>query len=200
MNSLLSDLRYAAREVRNRPSFTLTAVLSLALGIAATSAVFSVIYAVLLDPFPYPGANRMMEIRLTDKSSQDRFSGLNGPEIELLRQTKSFESVVALGGWNLTTTDGDLPEDVRGMDISPEAPNHWGSTAMMGRWLIPSDAPFGQDAQAVVVLSYPFWQRYYAGDPNVVGRTLQLVHKPYKVVGVMGPRFRWGEADVYLPA
>ncbi len=199
MNSLLSDLRYAAREVRNRPGFTLTAVLSLALGIAATSAVFSVIYAVLLDPFPYPGADRMMEIRLTDKSGQDRFSGLNGPEIELLRQTKSLESVVALGGWNLTTTDGDLPEDVRGMDISPEAPNHWGSTAMMGRWLIPSDAPFGQDSQAVVVLSYPFWQRYYLGDPNVVGRTLQLVHKPYKIVGVMGPRFRWGEGDVYLP-
>ena len=199
MNSLLSDLRYAAREVRNRPGFTLTAVLSLALGIAATSAVFSVIYAVLLDPFPYPGADRMMEIRLTDKSGQDRFSGLNGPEIELLRQTKSLESVTAMGGWNLTTTDGDLPEDVRGMDISPEAPNHWGSTAMMGRWLIPSDAPFGQDSQAVVVLSYPFWQRYYAGDPNVVGRTLQLVHKPYKIVGVMGPRFRWGEADVYLP-
>ena len=60
---------------------------------------------------------------------------------------------------------------------------------MMGRWLIPSDAPFGQDAQAVVVLSYPFWQRYYAGDPNVIGRTLQLVHKPYEVVGVMPPRF-----------
>ena len=199
MNSLLSDLRYAAREARHRPGFTLTAVLSIALGIAATSAVFSVIYALLLDPFPYPGADRMMEVRLTDKSGQDRFSGLNGPEIELLRQTKSFESVVALGGWNLTTPDGDLPEDVRGMDISPEAPNHWGSTAMMGRWLIPSDAPFGQDSQAVVVLSYPFWQRYYLGDPNVVGRTLQLVHKPYKIVGVMGPRFRWGEGDVYLP-
>jgi predicted permease len=199
MNSLFSDLRYAAREARNRPGFSLTAILSLALGIAATSAVFSVIYAVLLDPFPYPGADRMMEIRLTDKSGHDRFSGLNGPEIQLLRQTKSFESVTAMGGWNLTTTDGDLPEDVQGMDISPEAPSHWGSTAMLGRWLIPSDAPFGQDSQAVVVLSSPFWQRYYAGDPNVVGRTIQLVHKPYKIVGVMGPRFRWGEADVYLP-
>jgi predicted permease len=69
----------------------------------------------------------------------------------------------------------------------------------MGRWLIPSDAPFGQDPQAVVVLSYPFWQRYYMGDPNVVGRTIQLVHKPYKIVGVMPPRFRWGEGDMYLP-
>src|SRR5271163_194832 len=112
MQSLLFELRFTARELRKRPTFTLTAVLSLALGIAATSAVFSVIYAVLLDPFPYPGADRMMEIWLTDKSSQDRFSGLNGPEIQLLRQTKSFESVTAMGGWNLTTTDGDLPEDV----------------------------------------------------------------------------------------
>ncbi|MGC1483097.1 MAG: ABC transporter permease [Candidatus Acidiferrum sp.] len=199
MNSLLSDLRYAAREVRNRPGFTLTAVLSLALGIGATSAVFSVIYAVLLDPFPYPDAGRMMEIRLKDKAGHERFSGLNGPEIQQLRKTKSLEDVVAMGGWNLTTTDGDLPEDVIGMEISPEAPNHWGTRALMGRWLIPSDAPFGQQPQAVVVLSYPFWQRYYVGDPNVVGRTIQLVHKPYKVVGVMPPRFRWGEADIYLP-
>ena len=199
MNSLLSDLRYAAREVRKRPGFTLTAVLSLALGIGATSAMFSVIYAVLLDPFPYPDAARMMEIRLKDKTGHERFAGLNGPEIQILRKTKSLEDVVAMGGWNLTTTDGDLPEDVRSMEISPEAANHWGTRALMGRWLMPSDAPFGQDPQAVVVLSYPFWQRYYVGDPNVVGRTIQLVHKPYKVVGVMPPRFRWGEADLYLP-
>jgi len=199
MNSLLSDLRYAAREARKRPGFTSTAVLSLALGIGATSAVFSVVYAVLLDPFPYPDAARMMEIRLRDKAGHQRFSGLNGPEIQVLRQTKSLEDVVAMGGWNLTTTDTDVPEDVIAMDISPEATNHWGTRALMGRWLIPSDAPFGQEAQPVVVLSYPFWQRYYAGDPGVVGRTIRFVHKPYKIVGVMPPRFRWGEADVYLP-
>ncbi|MGB8660235.1 MAG: ABC transporter permease [Candidatus Acidiferrum sp.] len=199
MNSLLSDLRYAAREVRKRPGFTLTAVLSLTLGIGATSAVFSVIYAVLLDPFPYPDAARTMEIRLKDKAGHERFAGLTGPEIQLLRKTKSLEDVVGMGGWNLTTTDGDLPEDVIGMQISPEAPNHWGTRALMGRWLIPSDAPFGEEPQAVVVLSYPFWQRYYVGDPNVVGRTIQFVHKPYKIVGVMPPRFRWGEADVYMP-
>ncbi|MGB2672952.1 MAG: ADOP family duplicated permease, partial [Candidatus Acidiferrum sp.] len=134
-----------------------------------------------------------------DKAGHERFAGLTGPEIQLLRKTKSLEDVVGMGGWNLTTTDGDLPEDVIGMQISPEAPNHWGTRALMGRWLIPSDAPFGEEPQAVVVLSYPFWQRYYVGDPNVVGRTIQFVHKPYKIVGVMPPRFRWGEADVYMP-
>ena len=110
MRSFLSDLRFTVREARRRPGFTVTAVLSLALGIAATSAVFSVIYAVLLDPFPYPGADRMMEIRLTDKSGQDRFSGLNGPEIAFLRQTKSLESVAAMDDWNLTPPMATFPK------------------------------------------------------------------------------------------
>jgi predicted permease len=69
----------------------------------------------------------------------------------------------------------------------------------MGRWLIPSDAPFGKDPQPVVVIGYKFWQRYYLGDPGVIGRTLQLVHKPYQIVGVMPPRFKWGDTDIYLP-
>jgi predicted permease len=199
MISLPADLRYAAREMRKRPGFTLTAVLSLALGIGATSAVFSVVYAVLLDPFPYPGADRMMELRLKDKAGHDRFAGMNGPELEQLRQTKSLESVVALDGWNLTTTDGDLPEDVSAVSISPNAPSHWGIRALMGRWLIPSDAPFGQEPQPVVVISYQFWQRYFMGNPDIIGRTIQFVHKPYNIVGVMPPRFKWGEGDVYIP-
>src|SRR5437899_8625603 len=101
--------------------------------------------------------------------------------------------------WNLTTTDGDLPEDVQAMYIDPNAPNHWGIRAQMGRWLIPSDAPPGQTPQPVVVLTYKFWQHYFMGDPNVIGRTIQLVHKPYQVIGVMPPRFKWGNPDMYVP-
>jgi putative ABC transport system permease protein len=199
MQSLISDLQYSARELRKRPGFVLTAVLSLALGIGATSAVFSVIYAVLIDPFPYPGSDRIMEPRMKDKAGNDRYSGFNGSQIDQLRQAKSVESVVALDNWNLTTTDGDLPEDVNTSYITPNAPSHWGIPAMMGRWLIPSDAPPGQEPQPVVVITYEFWQRYYVGDPNVIGRTIQLVHKPYQVIGIMPPRFKWGEAQMYLP-
>jgi putative ABC transport system permease protein len=199
MQSLISDLHYSARELRKRPGFVLTAVLSLALGIGATSAVFSVIYAVLIDPFPYPGANRMMELRLKDKAGNDRFLGFNGPQLAQMGQSKSVESVVALDGWNLTTTDGDLPEDVNASYISPNAPNHWGVPAFKGRWLIPPDAPAGEEPQPVVVLGYQFWQRYYLGDPNVIGRKIQLVRKPYEIVGVMPPRFKWGEAEIYVP-
>ncbi len=199
MQSLFSDLQYSARELRKRPGFVLTAVLSLALGIGATSAVFSVIYAVLIDPFPYPGADRMMEIRLLDKNGNTRYTGFNGPQIQQLRQAKTVESVVGMDYWNLTTTDGDIPEDVQTNYITPDYPNHWGMAALYGRWLVPSDAPFGLDPQPVVVLSYEFWQRYYLGDPNVIGRTIQLVHKPYQVVGVMPPRFKWANVSLYLP-
>src|SRR6476660_2259496 len=133
MQSLLSDLRFAFRELRKRPGFTLTAILSLALGIGATSAVFSVIYAVLIDPFPYPGYERMMELRLKDKAGHDRFGGLSASQADILRQTKSLEDIVLMDGWNLTTTDGDVPEDAEGMYLSPNSPNHWGMLALMGR-------------------------------------------------------------------
>jgi predicted permease len=199
MHSVLSDLRFAARELARRPGFALTAVASLALGIGATSAVFSVIYAVLINPFPYPGAERIMSIALKDKAGNYRYTGLTGPQIERVRQLSSIESIACEDGWNLTTTDGDLPEDVVASYITPNAPSHWGTTAILGRWLIPSDALPGKDPEPVVVLGHRFWQRYYSGDPQVVGRTIRLVRKSYRIVGVMPPRFRWREADIYLP-
>jgi predicted permease len=199
MDSFLTDLRYTLRELRKRPTFTLTAIFSLALGIAATSAVFSVVYAVLIDPFPYPGAARLMEPRVLDQAGNTKYVGFNGTQMNLLRQAKCVESVAGWDFWNLTTTDGDIPEDVQANYLSPDNPSHWGTRALMGRWLIPSDAPFGHDPQPVVVLGYQFWQRYFLGDPAVIGRTIQLVHKPYEIVGVMPPRFKWGEAEIYLP-
>jgi len=140
MHSVLADLRYAGRELRRRPGFAITAVLSLALGIGATTAVFSVIYGVLLNPFPYVDSERMMQLAVRDEAGRFRFSGLNGAQIEQLRQARTIESIVAEDGWNLTTTDGDIPEDVVATYISPNAPNHWGTRALLGRWLIPSDA------------------------------------------------------------
>ncbi len=199
MGSPLADLRYASRELRRSPGFALTAVLSLALGIGATSAVFSVVYGVLINPFPYVGADRMMQLALRDTAGRFRYAGMTGAQLEQLRQAKTVESVVGEDGWNLTTTDGDIPEDVVASYVSPNAPNHWGVPALMGRWLIPADAPPGEDPARVVVLGYQFWQRYYSGDPAVVGRTIQLVRKDYQILGVMPPRFRWREADIYLP-
>ena len=199
IHSVASDLRYAARELKRRPGFTFTAVVSLALGVGATSAVFSVVYAVLINPFPYVGAERVMQIALKDKAGNYHYVGLTGPQIEQVRHISAIESVVGEDGWNLTTTDGDLPEDVVATYVTPNAPNHWGTPAFKGRWLVPADAPAGKEPERVVVIGYRFWQRYYNGDPDVVGRTIHLVRKPYQIVGVMPPRFRWREADIYLP-
>jgi putative ABC transport system permease protein len=197
-----SDLRHAIRELRKRPALTLTAILSLALGIGATTAVFSVIYAVLINPYPYRNAERIVQINLLDmdQAGVERSTSFSGPDAEKFRRLTSFESVVPIQGWNLTTTDGDLPEDVRTLSVFPGFPDHWGVPALMGRWLIPSDAPLGSDPQPVVVLSYKFWQRYFLGDPHVIGRTIRLVHQPYEIVGVMPPRFQWANVDLYRAA
>jgi putative ABC transport system permease protein len=199
MGPLTSDLRFFACEFRRRPYFTLTAIFSLAIGIGATSAVFSLIYAVLFNPYPYPGANRIVELRLQDKASNDHYVILSGQQLQQLRQARSIESIMAITWWNLTTTDGDLPEDVQGVAVSTESPDYFGIPALKGRWFLPSDAPPGEDPQRVAVLNYEFWQRYFVGDPNIVGKKLQLVHETYEVIGVMPPRFKWGDGEVYLP-
>ena len=200
MQAFLADLRYSLRELRRRRGFALTAILSLALGIGATSAMFSVIYGVLVTPFPYVGAERMNQVGLLLPSGDYRYPGMTGAQLDELGKLTVVESVVGEGGRNLTTTDGGIPEDVVASYVTPNAPSHWGVAPILGRWLAPTDALPGHEPEPVVVLGYAFWQRYYSGDPAVVGRTIQLVRKNYRIVGVMPPRFKWRDpAEIYLP-
>src|SRR6516164_3799734 len=200
MRTLLQDLRFSCREWRKRPGLALTAMVSLALGIGATTAVFSVIYALLVNPFPYHAADRMVHLVLLNERGEDWWPGITGPQLKLLSQAKCVENAAAtFGTWNLTTTDEELPEDVPSVNMTSNAGSYFGVPALLGRTLIPSDAPEGQDPQPVAVLSYSFWQRHFNGDSAVVGRTIQLVHKTYTIVGVMPSRFTWQDADVYLP-
>jgi putative ABC transport system permease protein len=197
---VLQDLRYFFREFRKKPGLALTAVISLALGIGATTAVFSVIYGLLANPFPYKSADRMIHLTLVPESGNDWWIGVTGPQLKLLRQIKCIESVAASWGtWNLTTTDEELPQDVPSTQLTANSGSYFGVPALLGRTLIPSDAPEGRDPEPVVVLSYLFWQRHFNSDPGVIGRTLQLVHKNYTIVGVLPGRFTWEDADVYLP-
>ncbi|HUJ19873.1 MAG TPA: ABC transporter permease [Bryobacteraceae bacterium] len=199
MATLRQDLLFALRQFRNSPGFALTAIISLALGIGAATAVFSVVYAVLMNPYPYRAPDRLTYMLLRDKAGVDRGTGYTGSQVIELRQVGAVESVLTMDGWNLTTTDGDVPEDVNAIYMTSNASAHLGVPALLGRSLIASDAPDGQDPQPVVVLGYKFWQRYYGGRTDILGRTLNLVHKPYTIVGVMPPRFTWEGADVYLP-
>lgn len=200
LKKVVQDLRISFRELRKRPGLALTAILSLTLGIGATTAVFSVIYGLLVNPYPYKAADRMIHLVVKNESGDDRWIGVTGAQLKQLREVKCLESVAAAWGtWNLTTTDEDLPQDVPSTQLTANAGIHFGVPALLGRTLIPSDAPDGQDPQPVAVLSYQFWQRHFNADPTVVGRTLQLVHKNYTIVGVLPARFTWEDADVYLP-
>src|SRR5271154_176915 len=199
MSTFLRDLRFAARQLYKNRGVTLTAILSLALGIGATVSVFSIIYAVLMNPWPYQGADRIANISLMDKSGKEQDYGLNGPQTRELAKAHSLEYVVAFNGWNLTVTGSDVPEDVQANYFTGNVFQMLGVPAMIGRYYVPADAPDGQDPQPVVVLSYKFWMHHYNGDRSIVGKTIQLVHKTYSVIGVMPPHFGFLGADVYLP-
>ena len=199
MRTLLQDVVFSLRQLRKNPAFALTSIISLALGVGATTAVFSVVYAVLMNPYPYRDSGQLVYLVLRDKTGIDRNYTLSAFQINKLRELHSIESILSMNEWNLTTTDSDLPEDVIAWYLTPNVMAHLGVPALLGRCLIPSDAPEGQDPQPVVVLSYKFWQKRYGGRTDIVGQPLQLVHKTYTIVGVMPPRFTWQRADTYLP-
>ena len=200
MRVLLQDIRFAFRQCSSHPGFALTAILSLALGIGATVSVFSIVYAVLMNPWPYAGADRMYFPTMLDKTGNEAdWNGLTGPQIRQLRQAHAVEDVMAFDGWSLTVTGGDVPEDVDGIYLTNSGLQFFGVPAMLGRNFLPSDAPDGQEPQPVVVLAYKFWRRHYNGDPSVVGKSVQLLHKTYTILGVLPQRFTWMDGDVYLP-
>ncbi|HET8925868.1 MAG TPA: ABC transporter permease [Candidatus Acidoferrum sp.] len=196
---LVEDARFGFRALRKNPGFAIVAILSLALGIGATTAVFSVVYGVLANPYPYANADRMVHLTVRDNAGNRRFINLNGPQLQQLRLAGCVRSSAAMDEWNLTTTEGDLPEDVQAVYLTSNSFAHFGVPTLLGRGLLPSDAPDGQDPENVAVLGYQFWQRHYNGDPDIVGKSIELVHKKYRIVGVVRPRFTWGDGEVYLP-
>ncbi len=157
------------------------------------------VYAILMNPYPYANSDRMIHMRLLDDSQQPRGFGLTGGQWQQIRKSPVVEDAFMEDDWNLTVTGRDLPEDVQGVYLSSNGFSFLGVPPALGRGLIPSDAIDGQEPQPVAVLSYKFWQRHFNGDSGVLGQNLQLVRKNYTIVGVAGPRFTWGDGDVYLP-
>lgn len=200
MQGLLQDIRYGLRQLRKTPGFTLVAVLSLALGIGATTAVFSIVYAVLIHPYPFRDWQRLVTLNFRDQSGNIRCClGLSGGQLRQLRQANSIEEIVGFTESNLTTTGGDLPEDIIAFSWTTNALSYFGLPPVLGRGLVPSDAPEGQDPQPVTLISYLFWLRHFGGNPNVIGQSIELSHVNYKIVGVNSPFITWGGGDVYLP-
>src|SRR5437868_15029718 len=149
MGKLRQDLHFALRQIVKNPGFSLTAILSLALGIGATVSVFSVIYGAVINAWPYSGFDRVVQINAVSKSGDEGGEGLTGPEIRQLRQESTVEDVVALQNWNLIITGSDVPEDLRGLYFSGNGFQFFGMPAVLGRYFLPSDAPDNQDPQPV---------------------------------------------------
>ncbi|HEX8766582.1 MAG TPA: ABC transporter permease [Candidatus Acidoferrum sp.] len=202
-DELSGDIRYGLRALRRNPGFAAVAVLSLALGIGATTAMFSLIYAVLLNPFPYASADRIMNLFGVD----ERYPGfswlmLGKAQLDEMRLAAPVESLLGFSPAEVEITGGALPEDIRGYYLTENAGTFFGVRPLLGRNLEPSDAENG--GHPVVVLNYQFWQRHFGGDPHVIERTLEINHAPYTIIGVMPRSFAFndmaGVGDVYLPA
>jgi predicted permease len=200
MRTVLQDLRYSIRQMARTPGFALTAIFSLALGIGATTAVFSVVYAIVVNPYPYANSDRMVHMRFITPDGSNRGFGLTGGQWQRIRHSPVVEDAFLTDGtWNLTITGNDVPEDVRADYVSSNMFSFMGVPPYAGRGIQPSDAVDGQDPSPVAVLSYKFWTRHFNGDPSVVGKQIHLVSTTYTVLGIAAPRFTWDDADVYLP-
>jgi predicted permease len=199
MRTLVQDLRYAFRQFLKSPGFAISAVLSLMLGIGATTAIFSVVYGILLDPYPYKDANRMVHVELRDKNGRGPLLIVNGTQAQELRKASSVDDVFLQDEKQENLTGEKFPVSVNVGLYSPNVFDYMGVPPLLGREFTPADAPGGNPAP-VAVLSYLFWQRQYGASHDVIGKSIELDHASYTVIGVVPPRFTWGDSDVYLPA
>jgi len=186
LESLLQDVRYAARLLRRSPGFTLVAVLTLGLAIGANSAIFTVIRAVLLQPLPYADADRLVTLgeRWPNLTGARPVSMLN--YLDWTRQSTVFEQTAAVSWGSVTVNDGPQPTFVEGALVSPSYFDVFGLRAALGRTFAPEEDQPGRTH--VVVLSHRLWVSQFASDPEIVGRAVRLDGDAYTVIGVMPPR------------
>lgn len=199
MQVLLQDLRYAFRQLRKHPGFAITAVFTLALGIGATTAVFSVAYGVLIDPFPYKDVHTLVTPKLCAARWSECHWNIYSPEHfnEIAQNTTIFSGVTASTISNVVLTGGSEPQRLRGNYITANTFDVLGVQPMIGRASIEDDVQPGHGE--VALLSYRYWQAHYGGSPSILGRVLTLNGRPRTIIGVMPPRFLWRGGDVYLP-
>ena len=198
METFLKDLRHALRYLRQSPGFTATAIAALALGIGASTAIFSVVNAVLLQPLPFPEPDRI--VMLMNASPQGNYPSASVPKYNVWRrQTRVLEDIAAFdtGGPGINLT-GDRPEQVKGIHVSREFFHLFGAQTILGRTF--TEAEDRPEGGKLAVLSYGLWQRRFGSDPGIVGRNLSLGGEPYTVIGVLDRGFAFDPApDLYLP-
>jgi predicted permease len=197
LENLLRDLRYGARQLHKNPGFTTVAVLTLALGIGANSAIFSVIDSVLLRPLPYPDSERL--VWLAERGTDWEGGPISYPNFEDWREQQSVFERVGVFNWNnfVLTGRGD-PVHLLGVQISADSFAALQVQPILGRTFAPEEDLPG--AQPVAMLSHPVWQSQFGGDPSILNRTIELNDRAHTVVGIMPAGFAYpAESVVWVP-
>src|SRR5262249_54630353 len=203
IEELWQDLRYGARTLAKNPGFTLIALLTLALGIGANTAIFSVVNALLLRPLPYPQPERLVKVF---RERPDPAKGIlpsiwSYPRFEILRdQNRSFDAVAGFNQSPYNLTGTDAPELLQLEMVSAAYFPLLGVEAVIGR-VFTAEENRMPGANSVALLSYGLWQRRFGGDPQVIGKTIELDRHAFTIVGALPPDFRGqsGTADVWAP-
>ncbi|HZT61198.1 MAG TPA: ABC transporter permease, partial [Pyrinomonadaceae bacterium] len=197
MNKLAQDVRYGFRMLLKKPGFTAVAVLALALGVGANTAIFSVVNGVLLRPLPYKDPDRL--VRLGEWSQQVPGMSISYPDfLDWREQNHVFDGLAATQFDSYNLTGVDEPERLQGRNVSANFFDLLGVTPALGRSFTPDEDRPG--AGRACVISYGLWQRRFGGDRKVVGAQLALNGKPYTVVGVLPQDYRFGtQTDVFAP-
>ena len=198
METLLQDLRFSLRMLVKNPGFTAVAAITLALGIGANTAIFSVVNAVLLRPLPYRDPSRLVLMNESSKQLPDM--SVSYPNyLDWRDRSRSFERIAAVQPAQYTLSGVERPERLGGWNVTADFFPTLGVTPAVGRGLTPQDDRPG--APPVALLTYGLWQRRFGGDPSVVGRALTLSGRSVAVIGVLPASFRfyYGDADLFLP-
>jgi predicted permease len=196
LESVMQDVRFALRQMRKAPGFTLTAVLTLALGIGANTVIYTLIDSIMLRPLPYARQDRLMRITGTTLPALPK-----GWIRALGENSKAFASVAGYGtDTESNVSDGDTPDRVFGTTVTVNAFNTLGIEPALGDFFSAEDAIAGQDRD--VVLSYSYWREHYGGSPSVLGRTLRIDGASRRIIGVMpaGVRFPFADTQFVIPA
>jgi putative ABC transport system permease protein len=194
----MNDLRFALRQLLKSPGFTFVAVLTLAVAIGMNTAIFSIVHALLLDPFPYRDHSQLVQLRQqkpADNAVQLQHTGREFAAY--LEQARSFEKLAAIENVsrNLTVAN-QQPERAAGSKVTADFFTVLGMPPLLGRTLMPDEQ--GTGAPRVVVLGYDLWQSRFGADPQVIGRTIELDTEPFTVVGVMPARFQYAGASFWF--
>jgi putative ABC transport system permease protein len=200
VETLQQDIRYAARTLWKSRGFAAVAMITLALGIGASTAIFSVIDNILMEPFPYADAGRFMSVQIHDgeRSEPGGRGGYIGPEfLDYVEQNHVFDRVIANDQEDVLYTSGQGTERFSGSAVTPGTFEFLGVPPLVGRAMQAADYEPG--APPVFVMRYKTWVNRFSADPNIVNTTFVLNGTPRTLIGVMPPRFGWGDADMWIP-